>query len=107
MSSILIGAAVHHMLIPNGADYVKYKSILEKDIKPVLTQLVNNYRNTSFHQRKIIWFNQFPTIEYWGTDEIMNTNIHSEKIHKYNLIVQEVLKYTTITTTVFYYSKVH
>jgi hypothetical protein len=52
-------------------------------LAPVLSQLSNVTR--------VIWLNQYPTIEFFGTNNSTNTYIHSEKINHYNKAVRRIL----------------
>jgi hypothetical protein len=78
------GIAVWHMLQSEGADYQLYQKKLER-LAPLLGELANVSR--------VIWLNQFPTIEFYGNIEAHNTDIFSEKIHHYNQAVRRILGY--------------
>ena len=77
------------MLASNGDDYEKYQNVLQNDVKPVLNRLLNS----SIPQRpKVIWLNQFPTVDFWGENGANNAEIYAGKIHQYNLILRRVLR---------------
>lgn len=78
------------MLVSNGADYKLYKSRLE-EIKPFLNQLASGGNTTD--KRKIFWLNQFPTVDFWGPIHGNNDDIYADKIHQYNSILKNVLRY--------------
>jgi hypothetical protein len=74
---------VHHMLESNGADFKLYQKNLVK-----LGQVLDHLTKVS----KVIWLNQYPTIELYGKTHSHNTNVHSEKVHQYNEAVRQILK---------------
>ena len=75
------------MLQVNGANYKLYLKRLSR-LAPVLSRLAN--------LSKVIWLNQYPTVDYYdeNTDTGFghNTDIFSEKIHRYNEAIQCALK---------------
>ena len=84
-----LGISAHHMLVSNGDDYVNYRNVLQNDVKPVLDRLLNS----SIPQRpKVIWLNQFPTVDFWVENGANNAEIYAGKIHRYNLILRGVLR---------------
>ena len=80
-----LGISAHHMLVSNGDDYVNYRNVLQNDVKPVLNRLLNS---PICHRRKIIWLNQFPTVDFWDR----KGEIYADKIHRYNLILRGVVR---------------
>lgn len=70
------------MLQSEGADHLLYQEKLKK-LAPILGQLAN--------VSQVVWLNQFPTVEFYGNTDGHNTDIHSEKIHHYNLAVRRIL----------------
>ena len=88
------GASAHHMLVSNGADYKLYKKRLE-EIKPLLTQLANSSAFLNHQSKriiKILWLNQFPTIDFWAPIHGHNDDIYAGKIHQYSSILKSVLR---------------
>jgi hypothetical protein len=83
MTSRLIGCAVWHMLRSNGADLKLYQMQIKR-LAPFLGQLAN--------VSKVIWLNQYPVVEKFGTTDAMNTHIFSDKIHQYNEAVRSELQ---------------
>jgi hypothetical protein len=75
----ITGMALWHML------RVQHRYYEEKltELAPVLAQLSNVTR--------VIWLNQYPTIESSGANISPNTQIHSKKIHVYNTSVRRIL----------------
>jgi hypothetical protein len=82
-----LGISAHHMLTYNGADYKKYERKLQ-EIKQVLDELVHNNDGP-----KIIWLNQYPTIDVWAKNGEAEVDVYTEKIHQYNLILRRVFLY--------------
>ena len=81
-----LGISAHHMLTYNGADYKKYEHKLQ-EIKQVLNELV--HKNS---RPKIIWLNQFPTIDFWAKNGESDVDVYTEKVHQYNLILLRVFR---------------
>ena len=79
------------MLEEFGADYKEYERKLREMAEPILSQLSqpNNHR-------KVVWLNQFPTNDFWAPNKQHNTDIYSEKIHQYNLIIPRVFRYKNL-----------
>lgn len=75
--------AVWHMIQSEGTDQHQLYQKKLKELAPVLDQLAN--------VSHIIWLNQFPTLEFYGNIGELNTDIHSEKIHHYNLAIRRIL----------------
>lgn len=74
--------ALWHMFHVEHRDYQRYEKELMK-IAPVLAQLSNVTR--------VIWLNQYPTLEFYGANNSTNTYIHSNKINNYNNAVRRIL----------------
>ncbi|EFX78295.1 hypothetical protein DAPPUDRAFT_320629 [Daphnia pulex] len=79
---LVLSMALWHMLQSEGANHQLYQKKL-KQLAPVLHQLAN--------VSQIIWLNQFPTVEFYGNINGPNTEIHTEKIHQYNVAVGRIL----------------
>lgn len=79
------------MLEANGADYKEYEHKLQVQIEPLLSRLANS-NSKGFSNRQVLWLNQFATNDFWGPNKNTNVDIYSEKIHRYNLIVQRIFK---------------
>ena len=79
------GIALHHMLHMYGADYKGYERKLQTDIKPILNQWAEKTNHL-----KVIWLNQFPTNDFLTRQR----DVFSEKIHRYNIILRRVFRYT-------------
>jgi hypothetical protein len=78
----MIGIAVWHMLKSEGADFKLYqKKLIE--LAPILGQLAI--------VSKVIWLNQYPTVEFYGGINDHNADIHSEKIHHFNQAAHRIL----------------
>ena len=74
------------MLASNGADYKGY----EKKLKEI-NQLISR-RSLNPNHVKILWLNQFPTIDFWAQIERNNADIYAEKIYHYNSILKNVFR---------------
>jgi hypothetical protein len=74
--------ALWHMLSVEHRDHRRYQGKLT-ELAPVLAQLSNVTR--------VIWLNQYPTIEFYGANNSTNTQIHSRKLHGYNTSVRRIL----------------
>ena len=79
----MTGMEVHHMLESNGANFKLYRKKLN-ELGPILDELAKS--------SKVIWLNQYPTIDFYGGTDAHNTFIHSEKIHQYNEAVRQIFK---------------
>ena len=91
-SFIFIGLASHHMLEWEAAE--EYERVLEEKIKPILNQMLEIKTRSSIGRRQaVIWSSQLPTVDYWAKNDDNNADIFREKMHKYNLIAQQVLRY--------------
>ena len=82
------------MLKENGASYQEYENSL-RDIEPILSKLaISNLNTTSdLIRRKVVWLNQFPTVDSFSGNDEDNTDIFRDKVHKYSLIVRRVFRY--------------
>ncbi|XP_046457567.1 N-acetylneuraminate 9-O-acetyltransferase-like [Daphnia pulex] len=81
---LVLSMAVWHMIIQfEGADQHQLYQKRLKELAPILDQLAN--------VSHIIWLNQYPTLEFYGNIGVLNTDIHSEKIHHYNLAIRRIL----------------
>ena len=74
---------LHHMLQLYNEDRELYRKYVAQ-LGPILNQLGSSSR--------VIWLNQYPTLEMFGTNKAHNTDIHSEKIYNYNMDVRRTLK---------------
>ena len=79
------------MLEANGADHKEYERKL-REIEPILNQLSKTNINP-----QVVWLNQFSTFDYWPASKPNSKYIFSEKIHKYNSILQTVFRYVRYT----------
>jgi len=84
---IFIGLASHHMLEWDAAE--EYKHALHEIIKPILNQLLDLKNRSS----QVVWFNQLPTVDDWAKNDDNNADIFREKMHQYNLIMQQEFRY--------------
>lgn len=71
------------MLKIHGADFKLYRKNLV-ELGPILNQLSQ--------VSKVIWLDQYPTIDFYGASHADNTYIHSLKVHQYNEAVHRNLK---------------
>jgi hypothetical protein len=74
---------VYHMMQQYGADIQLYVKRL-KELASILGKLTN--------VTEVIWLNQYPTVEFYGSTTAYNTKIHSEKIQLYNIAARQILK---------------
>ncbi|XP_046452702.1 uncharacterized protein LOC124200482 isoform X2 [Daphnia pulex] len=81
---IFLGMATHFMLQMNGASYGLYEERI-RELSAILGQL------TDFS--KVIWLNQYPTVELYGDTDSHNTDVHSRKIHQYNEVTRKILNH--------------
>lgn len=77
------GMETHYMLMRNGNDYHLFRRRL-KEFGPTLGQLAK------FSQ--VIWLNQYPIVEFYGSTLGHNTDIHSAKVHQYNQVSRQALQ---------------
>ena len=82
-TDVIVSAATHHMLKIFGADYRLFEERLLQ-LRPLLNRLANTSR--------VIWIDQYPTIDFFADNNATNAQIESNKIHRYNLIVRRVFK---------------
>lgn len=59
------------------------------ELIPSLARLANVSR--------VVWLNQYPTVDFYGDMYEHNTDIHAEKIHDYNQAVRRIFQW------VYYY----
>lgn len=71
------------MVVEKGTNYKDYQLKLE-EVERILS-LDNN-------RPKIIWLYQYPTIDFWGSNDAGNAIIFADKIHQYNLILRRVFR---------------
>ena len=92
---MFLGISVHHMLTRKGSDYKEYQRRLQQEIEPLLSLIANKRSSldSSVDYPKIIWLNQFPIVDFWGEIISTNTDIFTEKVHRYNLILRQVFRY--------------
>ena len=85
------------MLQLNGANYQEYENKL-RDIEPILSKLAISNFNTSsdWIWHRVVWLNQFSTVDSFSGNNEHNTDIFSDKMHKYNSIVRRVFRYNTL-----------
>jgi len=85
------------MLKLNGANYQEYENKL-REIEPVLNKLAIHFntRSPDLLWRKVVWLNQFPTVDNFSGNKEHNTDIFSDKMHKYNLIIRRVFRYAQV-----------
>lgn len=76
--------AVWHMLHVSGSDFQHYQEKLTQ-VAPIIFQISNF--------SKIIWLNQYPTVDFYGKIGAHNTEIFSEKILTYNTAVRQVFRW--------------
>ena len=81
---ILLSMEIYHMLQEFGADFQQYKKKL-RDFAPILGRLAGVSR--------VIWLNQYPSVELYGDTDAKNTDIHTQKIFQYNEAVRREFKY--------------
>jgi hypothetical protein len=79
---VIVSAATHHMLKLFGADYQLFEQRLLQ-LKPLLNQLADI-------SQKVIWIDQYPTIDFFAANHATNAQIESNKIHHYNLIAKRI-----------------
>jgi hypothetical protein len=75
--------AVHHMMKENGGNFTSYQENLMK-FAPILGQLANVTR--------VVWLNQYPSVDSNSWINELNTIIFSEKIHSYNKAIRQILE---------------
>ena len=72
------------MLRENGADVIGYQIQLKK-----LTSLLKVLTKSS----RVLWLHQYPIVDMFGVTGTHNTDIHRQKIHLYNRIADNILRY--------------
>ncbi len=77
------GMAVHHMMKENGGNFKSYQENLMQ-LAPILGQLANVTR--------VVWLNQYPSVDSNSWINELNTIIFSEKIHSYNKAIRQILE---------------
>ena len=75
------------MILENGNDHRPFEQKLTK-LRLILEKLASFHRGS-----KIIWMNQYPTVDYFGPTGVHNTMIYNEKLVHYNAIVRHAFKY--------------
>ena len=80
---VIVSAATHHMLKIFGADYRLFEERLLQ-LRPLLSRLANTSR--------VIWIDQYPTIDFFAANHATNAQIESNKIHHYNLIAKRIFQ---------------
>ncbi|EFX66757.1 hypothetical protein DAPPUDRAFT_262658 [Daphnia pulex] len=80
---VFLGMAVHHMMKENGGSFKSYQENLMK-FAPILGQLANVTR--------VVWLNQYPSVDSNSWINDVNTIIFSEKIHSYNKAIRRILE---------------
>ncbi len=75
--------AVHHMMKENGGTFKSYEENLMQ-LAPILGQLANVTR--------VVWLNQYPSVDSNSWIHEINTIIFSEKIHSYNKAIRQILE---------------
>ena len=78
------------MILENGNDHRPFEQKLTK-LRLILERLASLHRGS-----KIIWMNQYPTVDYFGQTGNHNTLIHAEKLVHYNTIARRIFKYRSI-----------
>ncbi|EFX67894.1 hypothetical protein DAPPUDRAFT_260928 [Daphnia pulex] len=71
------------ILLKYGADFQQYQKTI-RNFAPILGQLAKVSR--------VIWMNQYPTVELYGDMDAKNTDIHTQKIFQYNQAVRREYK---------------
>jgi hypothetical protein len=78
---------IYSMMQEYGADFQQYQKTI-RNFAPILGQLAKVSR--------VIWMNQYPTVELYGDMDAKNTDIHAQKIFQYNQAVRREYKYTFV-----------
>ena len=73
----------------NGANHELFKKKLI-ELGSLLGQLPNTTR--------VVWLNQYPTVDFYGGIGAHNTDIYAEKIHHYNKASRRILEYVHYIT---------
>lgn len=81
--TIIVGIEAHHMYTYNNATLPIYKDRL-LELTPLLDQLGR--------LAKVIWLNQYPTIDAYRGEEHHNNIIFAPKIQQYNEVVGPILR---------------
>ena len=71
------------MLQINGNNFQLYQKRL-RELAPNLGRLAQT--------SKVIWLNQYPTVDNYDENTGHNTDIHNEKVHQYNKAIRCILK---------------
>ena len=95
VSNFTLGISAHHMILENGNDHRPFEEKLTK-LRQVLERLCSIHRGS-----RIIWMNQYPTLDYFGPTRNHNTLIHAEKLLHYNKIAQRIFRYRPIYIPTF------
>lgn len=90
--------AVHHMMEENGGSFKLYREHLLK-LAPILGQLANASR--------IVWLNQYPSVDSNSWVNEHNTVIFSEKIHNYNRALRQILEWVYSTLSPWSIYSIH
>ena len=76
--------AVHHMMEENGGSFKLYREHLLK-LAPILGQLANA-------SSRVVWLNQYPSVDSNSWVNEHNAVIFSDKIHNYNQALRRILE---------------
>ncbi len=76
--------AVHHMMEENGGSFKLYQEYLLK-LAPILGRLANV-------SSRVVWLNQYPSVDSNSWVNEHNAVIFSEKIHNYNRALRQILE---------------
>ena len=74
------------MILENGNDHRVFEEKLAK-LRLVLERLGSLRRGS-----KIIWMNQYPTVDFFGQTGSHNAYIYTEKLEHYNEIIRHTFK---------------
>jgi hypothetical protein len=74
--------AIHHMMKENGGSHSIYQENLKK-LAPIIGKLASVTR--------VVWLNQYPSVDSNSWTNENNEIIYSEKIHNYNKVVRQIL----------------
>ena len=82
---LLLGISAHHMIREYKTDHLAFQRGLTRLLHLLDERLIRPYG------AKVVWMNQYPTVDFFGFTGEHNTDIFAEKLEKYNAIVRKTI----------------
>lgn len=86
MVLIHAGSTTHNMLPENSVDHKSFESEISDRLSLALERL---YR---LRGTRVVWMDQYPTVDFFGGHADHNTFINAEKVEHYNLIARRAFR---------------